>query len=159
MRNETPTISNTIVSNSLAQGVSHTLDLLVTTLTATVIPRALGPQRLGHFVYVAWLTRTASTFSSFGIPAAVRKYMAEYLGKQSPSIAGALFRRGLKFQITLGVSVVFVGCVLAIQSEDSHYRLMSILLVAAMLPGLAVSILAQANNARETLRANVPAPK
>ena len=67
------------------------MGILATLATTIVIARLIGPQRLGYFNYIYWLSNTAGGLASLGIPATTGKFMAEYLAGGQKGVARAIF--------------------------------------------------------------------
>jgi O-antigen/teichoic acid export membrane protein len=126
-------------------------------MTASVpVARVMGPNVLGHYVYLLFLTGTAQRLANFGIPATCRKYMAEYLGRHEYGVAHEVFRVTFRYQATISGIITALGLCLAAFSEPG-YRLITILIVLSMWPAMISYIPAEANVAAEDLRANLPA--
>ena len=93
--------TSTIARNSLWYGVEIAITMVSGILTSIIIARALGPVKLGHYTYIAWLVNIAGSIGALGVPAATGKYMAEYLGRGEPAIARAIYFATLRLQISL----------------------------------------------------------
>lgn len=116
----------------------------------------MGPERLGHLLYLMFLTNVAGKVGGAGIAAAVRKYMAEHLASGEPGLARIVFVSGLSLQAGVAAIVAAGGCVLASFYGEPEYRPVAYILVAACVPGLLTLIPAQAHMASEDFRRNVP---
>ena len=116
--------------------------------------RVIGPQKLGYFNYIMWLANMSGLIGSLGVPATTSKYMAEYLGRGEHGVARAVFSSTMRLQAAMAglITAGALGLVYAIC--DPHYRLISSIQVASMLPAMLTFVPAQANAARENLRAN-----
>ena len=69
----------------------------------------MGPTKLGHYQYVIWVAMMTGTVAALGVPAATRKFVAEYLGRGEHGAARAIIRATLRFQIGVAVVVAVVG--------------------------------------------------
>src|SRR5580658_8286413 len=86
-----PSLKRRIARNSIWYAIEAGIGILATLATTIVIARLIGPQRLGYFNYIYWLSNTAGGLASLGIPATTGKFMAEYLGGGQKGIARAIF--------------------------------------------------------------------
>lgn len=149
--------TRTIARNSLWYGLEIAFSVLLVFLTSIPIARVVGPEKLGYYNYVQWLTQVSAFIGSFGIPAATRKYMSEYLGRGQGDIARAIFSTTLRMQFVFALVATTVGLVLVFTVSEPAYRHISTFLVISMLPGMVMAIPSMANVAGEDLRRNVPA--
>ena len=90
--------STTISRNTFWYGLETAAAFVAALFTSIAIARVLGPEKLGHFVFIGMLASFASSLGSLGIPAAAAKYMAEYLGRGEPGVARAVFFRHSGFR-------------------------------------------------------------
>lgn len=138
----------------------YTFDVVASLVTAfatsIVIARAIGPQKLGYFNYIAWLASISASIGGLGVPVTTRKYMAEYFGRGEPGVCRAIFERTFRLQILTAGVITAVGLLLVFTISDRNYLGSSIFQVASILPAMLTSIPAAANLARENMRANVP---
>ena len=117
----------------------------------------MGPEKLGYYAYMTWLTNMSNIVGCLGIPMSTRKYMAEYLARGEPGIARAIFFATLRLQALVAAGITAIGLTLVFTVSEPSYRIISAFLVGALLPRMTLSIPSQANMARENMRANVPA--
>ena len=82
-----PMNSRTIAKNSFWYGIETLTNLLLSFFTSVIIARSIGPEKLGYFLYMWWVAGVAGMVGSLGIPAATRKYMSEYFGRNEMGIA------------------------------------------------------------------------
>jgi O-antigen/teichoic acid export membrane protein len=146
-----------IARNSLWYGLETGLGFASGLFTSIAIARVLGPEKLGPFVYVGWLTNVAASLGGLGIPAATSKYMGEYLGRGEPGTARAIFFLTLRLQTMLAVFLTALALVVVRAVVDPSRFAFAAFLAAAMLPAMINFIPAQAFAAAEDLGANVPA--
>ena len=149
--------SQTIAKNSFWYGIETFINLVLTVFTSIVIARAIGPEKLGYFLYLWWIAGVAGTVGTLGIPTATRKYMSEYFGRGQMGIAKAVFYRTLRLQTCIAAAITAAGLVLVWFFGDREYRPIALLMIASIFPYMINSIVAGANTALEDLRANVPA--
>src|ERR1017187_8222199 len=77
-----PSLKRRIAHNSIWYGIEAGIGILATLATTIVVARLIGPQRLGYFNYIYWLSNTTGGLASLGIPATTGKYMAEYRSEE-----------------------------------------------------------------------------
>jgi O-antigen/teichoic acid export membrane protein len=149
--------SRTIAKNSFWYGVETFTSLFVTFFTSIAIARSIGPEKLGYFLYMWWIAGVAGAVGGLGIPAATRKYMSEYFGRDQMGIARTVFYRTLRLQTYFAALITITSLALVWFLGDPHYRLVSLFMIGSIFPFMVNSIAAGANTALEDLRANVPA--
>lgn len=149
-----PSNTRTIASNSFWNGLEMVGSVVVAFATSIPMARVIGPERMGYFNYVQWLTNLSGMVGLLGIPGATRKYMAEYLGAGKPEVARAIFRATLKLQTMIASAVVAVGLSLVLWGAPPDYRWISFSLVLSLWPGMVASIPSQANVAGERMAFN-----
>src|SRR4051794_40208622 len=144
-----------IIRNSFWLGLDTVIDTVLSFVATIAIARAIGPQQLSYFVYISWLARIATLFASFGVPSAMCKYMAEYLGRGENAIARAVFDLAMRFQLILAMAITGVGTVLILALGDPAYRIASLLLIGSVFPAMINSVPTAANTGAENPAANV----
>ena len=146
--------TQTIARNSFWYGLEQFFGLGAAFFTAVFVGRVMGPERMGYFQYVVWLTNISISVGSFGLPFTARKFMAEQLNRGERGVARATYLATLKIQtsIALGVSAVALG--FAFWLGDPQQKTISVLLIVAMVPRLVGNIPSQANCADEVMRRN-----
>jgi O-antigen/teichoic acid export membrane protein len=148
--------TKTIAKNTGWYGLENAISIFVTMVTSIAIARTLGPTKMGYIIYVVWIAQVSASLGSFGIPATMRKYMAEFLGMGDRGTARYVYARTLLMQ--MGLAALAAGGVVCWVLSDAHagYRLASVLVALSIWPGMVNSISAQANIAAEELSANLP---
>jgi O-antigen/teichoic acid export membrane protein len=149
--------SRTITRNSFWYVLDASVASMVMFLASVPVARIMGPEIVGHFIYLLFITGVAQRLANVGIPATACKYMAESLGRGEPAIAHQVFRVCLKHQAVIAGGVTAAACVLVHFLAEPRFQLMSYLIVLSMWPGMVNNIPAQANVGAEDLRANIPA--
>jgi O-antigen/teichoic acid export membrane protein len=149
-----PSLKRRIARNSIWYGVEAAMGILATLATTIVIARLIGPQRLGYFNYIYWLSNTAGGLASLGIPSTTGKFMAEYLAGGQKGIARAIFFFTLRAQSAIALLMMTIGQILVFTFVDPAYRYAAILLVATMLPQMLSFIPSMANVGAEKVAAN-----
>jgi O-antigen/teichoic acid export membrane protein len=151
-----PNNAQTIARNSVWFGMELLFGLSAAFLTSVLVARVIGPQRLGYFQYLVWLTNITTSVGSVGLPMTTRKYMAECLNRGEPSVARAIYRTGLRLQILIAFGITLIALALVFLSGDPSQRLISVLLVINVAPRMIGLIPSQANNAAELMKRSTP---
>jgi len=150
--------TQTILRNSLWYGLELLAGTFGAWLVSVIVARMMGPERLGYYTYVGFLTNITATVGAFGLPMTARKYMSEYLNRGEPGLARSVYNATLRIQFWIAAVVTVLSLVLVFVIGDPTQRAISVLLVLNMCPRMLGFIPSQANNAAETLRRNtVPA--
>jgi O-antigen/teichoic acid export membrane protein len=149
-----PSLKRRIARNSIWYGIEAGIGILATLATTIVIARLIGPQRLGYFNYIYWLSNTAGGLASLGIPATTGKFMAEYLAGGQKGVARAIFFFTLRAQSIIALVMMAIGQILVLTFVDPAYRYAAILLVATLLPQMVSFIPSMANVGAEKVAAN-----
>ena len=147
--------SRTIARNSFWYALDASASTLVILIASIPVGRVMGPQILGHYIYLLFLTGLAQRLANLGIPATACKYMAEYLGRGEYGIAHEVYRVTLRYQMSIAAIITVIGLALTAFAEDG-YRVVAVLVVTSIWPAMVSYIPAQANVAAEDLRANLP---
>lgn len=152
--NQGSTNTQTVARNSFWYGLDLAGCILAAFATSIPMARVIGPQKLGYFNYIAWLTTLSGVVGGLGISGATRKYMAEYLNRGEGGVARAIFfstlwRQGIVSCVVTGISLVVVFV-----ASNPAYHWISAFLVLSMLPGMFVGIPSSANMAAENMRSN-----
>jgi O-antigen/teichoic acid export membrane protein len=144
-----------IFRNSIWNAVEISSELLVYLATSIAVARVLGPVKLGHYVFLTFLTSIAGRLGGLGMAASTCKYMAEFLGKGEKGLARAVFFATLRLQILVAIGIAVFGFVLIFTLGEPGYAVVSYLLVLTLIPSLINNMPSQANIAAEDLSRNV----
>ncbi|MGD0295028.1 MAG: polysaccharide biosynthesis C-terminal domain-containing protein [Terracidiphilus sp.] len=151
------TNTRTIARNTGWYSIENIIDVVIGFITSIAINRYLGPEKNGYIIYIAFIAGVVSSLGGLGIPAATRKYMAEFLGKGDRGTARYIYLRTLLLQTGLATLATCGFLFWALRDASAEYKLASALLVLSMWPGMVNAISAQANVATEDLSKNLPA--
>jgi O-antigen/teichoic acid export membrane protein len=128
--------------------------IIASFVTSIVVANAIGPERLGPFNYVVWLTNITTAVDGFGLPATTRKYMAEHLNRGEDGIAHAIYRFSLRLQCLVAGALLAVAIALIFTIGDPGYHAIGVFLALNMAPRMVGFIPSQANAAKEMMRWN-----
>src|SRR5450631_1906683 len=137
--------ATTIYRNTFWYGLDMGTSFIAALFTSIAVARALGPEKLGHFVFIGMLSAFASSLGSLGIPATAAKYMAEYLGRGEPGVARAVFFKTFRLQAFLSIVITVSTLGLYWVFGERQFLPVAALLIGSILPLMMGSIAAQAN--------------
>ena len=157
MRPTTSDNSRTISRNTFWYAFDTSWASIVMLIASVPVARVMGPDVLGKYVYLLFVTNVAQRLGNVGIPATSCKYIAEYLGRGELGLAREIFRVTLRQQALIAAAITLGGLLLVQLFTEPDLKLVAFLIVSSMLPAMINNIPAQANVAAEDMRANVPA--
>lgn len=114
-------VFQTIARNTYWSALSTVGGLVMGLITSIVLARALGAAVLGQYNYWLWLIGLLALIASPGLPQAMTRFGAEYLGREERETASAIFARLLRIELTLGalIAVVVLFYSLLVPSSDT----------------------------------------
>jgi O-antigen/teichoic acid export membrane protein len=148
--------TKTIAKNTGWYSVENIVSAVITVITSIAIARTLGPTKTGYIVYVSYVASVVGNLGSLGIPAATRKYMAEFIGMGDKGTARLIFFRTLALQVGLASLATLAIVFWVFQDANAQFRLAAVLIALSIWPSMVNSVPAQANGATENLATNVP---
>jgi O-antigen/teichoic acid export membrane protein len=148
--------TRTIAKNTGWYSVENIVSAVVTVITSIAIARTLGPTKTGYIVYVGYVASVVGNLGSLGIPAATRKYMAEFIGMGDKGTARLIFFRTLALQAGIASLATLAIILWVFQDANAQFRLAAVLIALSIWPSMVNSVPAQANSATENLATNVP---
>lgn len=143
-----------ILANTYWYGLEQLAEFIIFFATSIFVARALGPEKLGYFSYINLFVGVVTSTGASGLASSTSKYMAEFIAQDRLGVAHAVYRFTWKFQLIASLILSGLGIPLVWYFADPRFRLMSVILVASMLPGVMSWVPAQANNAFEDLSHN-----
>jgi O-antigen/teichoic acid export membrane protein len=146
----------TVARNSVWYGIELLFGLFGAFLTSILVARVIGPQRLGYFQYLVWLTTITTSVGCFGLPATTRKYMAECLNRGDAPAARAIYHAALRLQVLIAGGVTLAGVGLVLVAVEPSQRLIAVLLVMNVAPRMIGFMPSEANNAAEMMKRSTP---
>jgi len=114
-------VYQTIARNTYWSALSTVGGLVMGLITSIVLARALGAEVFGQYNYWLWLIGLLALIASPGLPQAMTKFGAEYLGREERETASAVFARLLRIELVLGALIagIVLFCSLLIPSSDT----------------------------------------
>src|SRR5450432_2533170 len=133
--------TNKAVRNVFFSGVRLAFGVLATICTSAILARTLGPGNMGVYSYAMWLVGTLGILANIGLPAALTKFVSEYMGRGDGAMAARLGKRLLLTQllVALGVSAVTACFVLL---KTPYRNLIVLAAVMVLLQALQQGLLA-----------------
>lgn len=149
------TRTKTIAKNSFWVSVDTVLGVVSSLLISVLVARKLGPDDLGYFNFILWLTIIAGRVALYGTALSVRKYAAEYLGRGDVASAHAILRTSLRQQALVSAGIMATAVVLIFAFLTPVHRPFAFWAAASLVPQLLMVIYSGALAAAENFRANV----
>jgi O-antigen/teichoic acid export membrane protein len=148
--------TKTIAKNTGWYSIENILSAVVGIITSVAVARTLGPTKTGYIVYVSYVASVVSNLGSLGIPAATRKYMAEFIGMGDKGTARLIFFRTLALQAGLASLATLAIILWIFHDASAQFRLAAVLIALSIWPSMVNFVPAQANSATEDLATNMP---
>jgi O-antigen/teichoic acid export membrane protein len=148
--------TRTIAKNTGWYSVENILSAVVGVITSIAIARTLGPTKTGYIVYVSYVASVVGNLGSLGIPAATRKYMADFIGMGDKGTARLIFFRTLALQTGLASLATLAIILWIFHDASAQFRLAAVLIALSIWPSMINNVPAMANSATEDLAANMP---
>lgn len=148
------TAAGKILHNSIWYGLETVLETIIALGASVAVARYLGPEKNGYFSFINFFVLTATRTSGSGIASATRKYMAEFLVIDRPGIAHGVYKIAYRYQLIGALIIALGGSAIVFRFCEPQYRLMSVILLVSVIPGLMSWVPAEANNAFEDMYPN-----
>lgn len=148
------TAAGKILHNSIWYGLETVLETIIFFGTSIAVARYLGPEKNGAFSFINFFVITATRTSGTGVASATRKFMAEYLVIDRPGAARGVYNVAYLYQLIGALIIALGGLVMVFFFGEPQYRLMSSILLVAVIPGVMSWVPAEANNAFEDMYPN-----
>ncbi|MES2390779.1 MAG: oligosaccharide flippase family protein [Acidobacteriota bacterium] len=146
--------STTILHNTFWYGIESAMEVVVLLGTSVLVARALGPTKLGYFSYINFFVSVVTTTSGTGLSTATRKYMSEFLALERPGLARAVYMLAHRYQLLGALAITALGLGFVVLWGEPGFKLMSSILIVAIIPGVMSWVPAQANAALQDLAPN-----
>jgi O-antigen/teichoic acid export membrane protein len=135
--------SNIAVRNTFFGGIRLAIGVVATICTSAIMARTLGPANMGAYSYTIWLAGTLGILANIGLPAALTKFVSEFVGRGDSATAARLAKRLLiiQFAMALGVSGA-TACFVVLRTPSSNIILLAAVMVLfqALLQGLTATL-------------------
>ncbi len=145
----------TIARNSLWLMIDSFAAMVASFYCSILVARRLGPDLMGHYNYILYFATVLRMVTEVAIPATVRKFAAEFIGREDYTTLRTLVSRALRLQTKLAGAGVTVGLAIVFTTFPVEQRLVASLAVLGIVPGVFLSIPTGALWATENLRHNV----
>jgi len=96
---------NSPLRNILFSGARLLVSAGGTVCVSTIMARTLGPQNMGVYSYAMWIVGTLGILANVGLPAALTKYVSEFMGSGDRATAVRVGKRLLRIQLIVGITV------------------------------------------------------
>ena len=149
-------VTRRVAKNSMWYGLELGFGAITMLVTSVLLSRIFGPERLGYYNYIVWLTYVAGLLGTVGLPAATLKFMAEYLSKDEPGMAYRIYQLGWRTQLVLTAVLVLILLAGVWFLAPAEHRWMTTWLVLGIAPRMIGFIPAQINSASQELHLNLP---
>jgi O-antigen/teichoic acid export membrane protein len=125
-------------------------------VTSIFVSRIFGPERLGYYNYIVWLTYVTGVLGTVGLPQTALKFMSEHLSKDEPGTAYLIYRLAWRLQLVLTLALLSAALPAVWWIVPAEHRWMTIFLVLGIAPRMIGFIPAQINSVSQQLHLNVP---
>lgn len=142
----------TIARNSLWLMVDSLAAVVASFYCSITVARVLGPDLMGQYNYVLYFAAVLKMVAEVAIPATLRKFAAEFVGRGDYVAVRTLLARGLRLQVKLGLAALLLGLAIVFTAFPAEQRLVAALAVFSILPGMLLSTPTGALAATENLR-------
>ncbi|MYC20550.1 MAG: oligosaccharide flippase family protein, partial [Caldilineaceae bacterium SB0662_bin_25] len=142
-------VYQTIVRNTYWSALSTVGGLLMGLITNIVLARALGAPLLGRYNYWLWLIGLLALIASPGLPGAMTKFGAEYLGRDEKETASAVFARLLRIELVLGALVAGIVLVYSLLVPASDTAALALVAFSVLFVVVEVFFQAAAKGAQD----------
>jgi lipopolysaccharide exporter len=120
-----------------------------------LVARRLGPDFMGTYNYVLYFATVLKMVADLAIPVTVRKFSAEFIGREDYDAVRTLVRRAIRLQARLAGLGVAVGLGVVFATFAPEQRVVGALAVVSIIPSMLLGIPSGALWAAGHLRQNV----
>lgn len=122
-------VKNSPLRNILFSGSRLIVGAGGTICVSAIMARTLGPQNMGVYSYAMWIVGTLGILANVGLPAALTKYVSEFMGSGDNATAVRVGKRLLRTQLI--VALIVAGLAACLWFFRTPYR--NIVLLAAVM--------------------------
>lgn len=151
----TSSSARTIAVNSAWMTLDVVVGAIAGLAASVAVARVLGPRQVGFYSYLLWAVSAAASAGALGIPAATRKYTAEYLGAGKTGVALAVVARTWRLQFVLATVTGAGALAVAFSLVPPEHRSYAILGTLSIVPAMLMDIPTAAAAAAQRYRAAV----
>ena len=137
-------------------GVEMATTFLASFITSIAIARVIGPEKLGYYNYVYFLTSVAGILATMGVPLTARKFMADYIGRGEEGKAKAVYESCWRVQFRISAVLTLVCLVAAYFFSERTYFISTFLLIAGMPLRILAFLPSMANMSWDDMQGNLP---
>lgn len=142
-------VYQTIVKNTYWSALSTFGGLLFGLITNIVLARVLGASVLGQYNYWLWLIGLLALVASPGLPQAMAKFGAEFLGQGERETASAILMRLLQIELLLGALVGGLVLVYTLAAPSSDGAALALVAISILLVAVEVFFQSAAKGAQD----------
>jgi len=142
-------VYQTIAKNTYWSALSTVGGLLLGVVTNIVLARVLGASLLGQYNYWLWLIGLLALVASPGLPQAMAKFGAEYLGQKEQETASAIFVRLLQIKLLLAALVGGLVLVYTLAAPSSDAAALALVAFSVLLVSVEVLFQSAAKGAQD----------
>jgi O-antigen/teichoic acid export membrane protein len=154
MPTQVKSASGRILHNSFWYGLETVIETFLFMGTSIAVARYLGPEKLGHYSYINLFVTVVTRTSATGVASATRKYMSEFLAAGEPGTARAVYYLAYRYQLIGALTITALGLFAVLLFGEPGFRLMSVILILSITPGVMSWVPANANQAFEDVSQN-----
>ncbi len=129
-----PTAS-TAALNTVRSFANSALTLVGGITTSLIIARSLGPDRLGQFSYLSFITNLVVTILTLGLSGTITKFVSEFSGKFGQSVVSGLYR-WLRRIAPIAAVAVATAISLTLLAVNPRWHFSSLTIASAALLGV-----------------------
>ena len=130
----------TIARNSLWMMVDSLAAIVASFYCSIAVARNLGPDVMGQFNFILYFATVLKMFTEVAIPATVRKFAAEFIGREDYVMLRTVISAALRLQTKLAGAGAAVGLVIVFSTFHVDHRVVATLAVLSIFPSLLLSI-------------------
>ncbi|MGJ5820948.1 lipopolysaccharide biosynthesis protein [Paludibaculum fermentans] len=145
-----------VARNSLLYGLEMVTTFIASFITSIAIARVIGPEKLGYYNYVYFLTSVAGMLGTMGVPLTARKFMADYIGRGEEGKAKSVYESCWRVQFRISMVLTVVCFAAAYFFSERSYFVSTFLLIAGMPLRILAFLPAMANMSWDDMQGNLP---
>ena len=144
-----------ILRNSMWLTVDTLVSMAGAFYCSILVARGLGPDFMGQYNFILYFATVLKMFSDLALSVTVRKFSAEFIGREDYDGVRTLVRRAMRLQAVLAACGALVGLVIVRATFAPDQRVVGALAVLSIVPSLLLGMPSGALWAAGSLRHNV----